>query len=200
MRILKRFFTCALCLCFMALPAWAEEAHPDAKTLTDALYALESSETPSFEDFQTIALDGQTVDEGIFADHELTMINIWATFCGPCLSEMPDLATLADDYEEGQLQVVGIVIDVLDTDGSVAEDLLDLAWDIVDETGASYPHLLPSYDLIAAKLYTVTGVPETVFVDETGRVLSPDTPYIGARSREEWKQIINGLLAELESA
>ena len=52
----------------------------------------------SFSNFTAITLDGETVTQDIFQDHDLTMINIWATFCGPCLSEMPDLGEIHEEY------------------------------------------------------------------------------------------------------
>ena len=44
-----------------------------------------------FEAFTAQDLDGNQVDQSIFADADLTMINVWGTFCTPCLDEMPDL-------------------------------------------------------------------------------------------------------------
>ncbi len=205
MSSLKRSLMLAVCLCLM-LNAFAlaedtadEPTHPDAQTLADGLTQLTASEAPSLQSFSTLTLEGETATAELFAEHKLTMINIWGTFCGPCVSEMPDLATLASAYEEGEVQVVGIVIDALSWDGAIDQSVLDAAWLIIEETGASYPHLLPSYDLIQAVLYSVTAVPETIFVDENGTVLTPDTRYLGARDAEDWKNIIDGLLADMDA-
>ena len=125
------------------------------------------------------------------------MVNIWGTYCNPCIAEMPDLAALNKAYEEGEFQVVGMIVDMLDTDGSVHPMAVDAAWQIIDATGADYMHLLPTDDIIVMKLQYLIGVPETVFVDSQGNILTPDTQYIGARSYEDWKAVIDGLLAEL---
>lgn len=203
MTSMKRILMLAICLC-LALNAFAlaedtadEPTHPDAQTLTDGLAQLTDSETPSLQSFSTLTLEGETATAELFAGHKLTMINLWGTFCGPCISEMPDLAALPSAYEEGEVQVVGVIIDALIQDGSISQTALDDAWAIIEETGASYPHLLPSKDLIRAVLYSVTAVPETIFVDENGTVLTPDTRYIGARSSDDWKEIIDSLLADL---
>ena len=42
-------------------------------------------------------LEGNDVDDSIFDDYDVTMINVWGTFCGPCIQEMPDLGQLAED-------------------------------------------------------------------------------------------------------
>lgn len=145
--------------------------------------------------FTAYDLSGVLVDESVFAGHTLTMINIWGTFCGPCLQEMPELGTLAEEYADRGVQVLGIVIDVLPgADGSYTQSQVDTARELVSQTGANYRHLLPSADLIQAKLKTVSAVPETFFVDETGAVVGES--YVGARSGEQWATILDEMLKE----
>ena len=124
------------------------------------------------------------------------MVNIWATFCGPCLDEMPDLGELNTQYADQNFQIVGIVVDVLNQDLTYNEEQVALAKEVVEKTGASYTHLLPSTDLLMNKLIYVTGVPETVFVDSEGNQVGES--YLGARSKEEWSEIIEELLAEVQ--
>ncbi len=141
-------------------------------------------------------LNGVPVDQRIFADDKLTLINIWATFCGPCLREMPDLGQLAADYADRGVQVVGIVVDIPQTSGAFSLDMVQTARDLVEQTGANYLHLLPSADLIAAKLSGVSSVPETIFVNDKGELVGQS--YVGARSGEEWSKIIDSLLETAE--
>ena len=179
------------------VPEATEQPRPAAETLTELKNALTPAEEPSFQNFQAITLTGDTVNQEIFAGHKVTMINIWATFCNPCISEMPGLAQLNQAYEEGEFQVIGLVVDMLDTDGSLHPMAVETAWTIVDATGADYMHLLPTDDLIAAKLQYVYSVPETIFVDSEGNILTPDEEYVGARDYEAWKAIADGILASL---
>ena len=89
--------------------------------------------------FEAVAADGETVTSDIFADSRLTMVNVWATYCNPCLMEMPYLGELADEYSPEDFQIVGIISDVLEGD----EDALQTALSLIDETGAdTYTHLL----------------------------------------------------------
>ena len=106
-------------------------------------------------------LTGERVDASIFKEHKLTMVNIWATYCSPCISEMPALGELNDAYAGQGFQVVGIVTDVLNRDGSISMGQLQQARQIISTTGADYQHLLPSESLDAAKLNAVSAVPET---------------------------------------
>ena len=50
--------------------------------------------------FETTTLTGETVDQAVLEEYDLTMVNVWATFCGPCINEMPDIAKIADEYRE----------------------------------------------------------------------------------------------------
>lgn len=145
--------------------------------------------------FAAYDLNGVPVDESLFADDRLTMINIWATFCGPCLREMPELGQLAADYTGRDVQIVGIVADVPQSaDGTYSPDMVETAQALVAQTGASYRHLLPSADLISAKLGEVNAVPETIFVDRHGKQVGQS--YVGSRSGEDWSKIIDSLLEE----
>ena len=126
------------------------------------------------------------------------MINIWATFCSPCLNELPELGELADEYADKKVRIVGIVADVpQEADGSFDADMLKKAKDIVSETGADYLQLLPSEDLQKAKIDEVSAVPETIFVDSDGNIVGDS--YLGARSGSEWADIIDGLLSQLQT-
>lgn len=149
---------------------------------------------PSFSNFEAVNLDGEVVNQDIFADYDLTMINIWGTFCGPCIREMPDLGEIHAEYKDKNFQVVGIVTDVQNNDGSLSEEQLTTAREIVEKTGANYMHLLPSYDLTMAKLKDVAAIPETIFVDKDGNLVGE--AYMGAKNKEDWLKIIDGLLED----
>ena len=148
--------------------------------------------------FTTEDLDGNTVDPSILEGYPINMINVWATFCGPCINEMPDLGVLAEEYKEKGVQILGIVSDVRAADGSYDEELLDLARDIVEATGANYPHLLPSDDLIEAKLQNIQAVPTTFFVNDKGETIG-SAYVVGAQSADQWREILDELLAEVDS-
>lgn len=168
------------------------EMETATETAKETAAAMETEEGASFSNFTAVTLDGDTVTEEIFQDYDLTMINIWGTFCGPCLSEMPDLGEISEEYQDKGVQVVGIVTDVLNRDGSLSQEQLDTAREIVEKTGADYIHLLPSGDLIEAKLSQVTAVPETVFVDSEGNLVGES--HLGAKTKEDWKGIIDEYL------
>lgn len=170
----------------------------DAQQSAQSSETSEDSESPRgiLSQFSAQDLEGNALDQSMLQDHTLTMVNVWATFCTPCISEMPDLGALAQEYEDQGVQIVGLVSDVLDMEGNPDPDQLDLAREIVDSTAADYTHLVPSEDLYGL-LYQISSVPTTFFVDETGAQVGGT--YIGAKDKDQWQDIIDQLLAEVEA-
>ena len=146
--------------------------------------------------FTTTDLDGNTVTaQDAFGGYEMTVVNVWGTFCSPCIAEMPDLGALSDALAEKNVRVVGIVIDALAADGSIDAAIVESAQEIVAQTGADYLHLLPSEDLLGL-LSQITAVPTTLFVDETGAQVG--SAYAGARSEDEWAAIVEETLEQMK--
>jgi thiol-disulfide isomerase/thioredoxin len=137
--------------------------------------------------FTTKDIYGNDVNQDIFKDHKLTLVNVWGTFCGPCLDEMPSLGELQDEYEPKGVNIVGIVVDVQNEDMEVNEDQIQLAKEITDATGAEYPHLIISFDMLQL-MNQFDAIPASFFVDSDGNIVSEY--YIGAREKADWVDII----------
>lgn len=140
-------------------------------------------------------LEGNAVDESLLSGKKLTMVNIWATYCGPCLNEMPDLGELAAEYAEKDVQIMGLVTDVLNSDGTFNEEQVSLAQEIVETTGANYVHIIPSVDFYGI-LSQVSAVPTTFFVDENGHQVG--SAVVGSKSKADWAALIDELLEEVK--
>lgn len=138
--------------------------------------------------FEGHDLEGNTVSSDILSDSRLTMINVWATYCNPCLSEMPGLGELAGAYDSEEFQIIGIISDVQE---GADQSMLDLAADLVERTGADYTHLLLNESLYFALLTDVSAVPTTFFIDQEGNIL--DT-VVGSMKKEAWEERIHALL------
>ncbi len=138
--------------------------------------------------FEATDMEGNAVSSGIFADSKITMVNVWATYCNPCLNEMPSLGELAQEYDAGEFRLIGIISDVPE---NADQEILDLAKDLIGQTGASYTHLPINESLYHALLEDVTAVPTTFFFDENGMLLET---VVGAMDKSSWKEKIDGLL------
>lgn len=176
----------------------SQAAQSDSQQSDPSSETSEESESPRgiLSQFSAQDLEGNELDQSMLQGHTLTMVNVWATFCTPCISEMPDLGILAQEYEDQGVQVVGLVSDVIDMEGNLDQDQMELAREIVDSTSANYTHLVPSVDLYGL-LYQISSVPTTFFVDETGAQVGGT--YIGAKDKDQWQEIIDQLLAEVDA-
>lgn len=174
-----------------------------AKEVTEQKEETKTAETESAEaemqeetgeqetlmgNFATKTLEGEDVTQEIFAEAELTMVNIWGTFCGPCVREMPDLGELAEEYKD-RMQMLGIISDAGDVGNPEATEIVKL-------TNANYTHLLNSAELMQGYLGTVQLIPTTVFIDKEGKQVGET--YTGAKSKEDWAEIIEEMLAKAE--
>ena len=144
--------------------------------------------------FEAETVEGEVWNSDKLEKSKLTMINVWATYCGPCLSEMPDLGELAGEYDDADFQIVGIISDVMEGDNG---EMLREATELIKETKAQYPHLLLNESLYGNLLgpAAVEAVPTTFFVNEKREVLGY---VVGANSKEVWKSLIDQLLGEME--
>lgn len=140
--------------------------------------------------FEGHDIEGNTASSSIFSESKLTMVNVWATYCNPCLNEMPGLGELAAEYDSEEFQIIGIISDVQE---GANQEMMDLAADLIEQTGADYTHLLLNASLYYALLTDVSAVPTTFFIDENGVIL--DT-VIGAMDKSAWEEKINALLEE----
>lgn len=142
--------------------------------------------------FESTTVDGEALTSECFADSKLTMLNVWATYCGPCLEEMPYLGEISAAYDKAEFQIIGAVSDV--QEGAKADTIAE-AKELITQTGANYPHVLLSESLYTNLLNSVSAVPTTFFVNQKGEVLGY---LIGAYPKEDWEEIINELLATVE--
>ena len=138
--------------------------------------------------FETTDLDGNPVDSAsLFAKNKVTMINIWATTCGPCIQEMPELEAMNEEFREKGGAVVGLVENVpLDNNKYLSD-----AQTIIKETGVTFTNLRPweGYDEVLSSV----GTPTTYFVDSQGKLIGE--PILGA-SVSAYREAMEEYLAE----
>lgn len=162
------------------------EAPSDTQTETPT--ATPAEEEKYFVTFTASTTEGEDWNSEKFANSKLTMINVWATYCNPCLAEMPDLGELAAEYDAADFQIIGVVSDVMAEDDSKN---IEYAKQLIEETKANYPHLLLNESLYMSFVGAVSAVPTTFFVRQDGSMVGYLT---GAMAKENWKELIDELL------
>lgn len=132
-------------------------------------------------EYSAQSLSGQEI---AFADHrgEVVLINVWATWCGPCRVEMPPIQNLYSRFKDQGFTVLAVSID---TGPSYKEKVEEF----VREFELDFPVLLDPESRIGRVLQTI-GVPETFVVDRQGRIIKR---LIGAT---EWDSEANRALIE----
>ena len=157
-----------------------EELAPDQE---DEPVQEDADASSKFPDFTTTDIDGNEVTQEIFSDYKLTMVNMWATWCGPCVNELPDLQKLSTDYADKGFQLIGLVDDY-----SPLEDIRSY----IDLNGLTYRMI--NWNDVFASLQTGY-VPTTYFIDSEGNIIGE--AQIGSNSYEGWSAIIDEILADL---
>ena len=157
----------ALAIIFIAFaPACApkQEELPAGETLT----------------FSAVGVNGAPVQMEDYNEKRVVMVNFWETWCNPCMSEMPALQKLYEEFESRGFTLIGVYSSSEETDVTAA----------VNKLGITYPviPLSPEFEP-----YQSEYVPTTVFFDGSGRLLLEE-PIIGARSLPQWEQIVTELL------
>ena len=137
--------------------------------------------------FSASDLRGHTIDNTFFAKQRLTMVNVWGTFCGPCIREMPDLAQLPGEFPATDFAILGVIADTPDTANEAT------ARQLTSSTGVTYTNVIPDRSISTEMLADVSVVPTTFFVDRTGKVVGQ--VLTGSRSKTEWMTVIRGMLA-----
>lgn len=176
--ILTILMCVVLAACASDAPSGEEEEEEDYH------YAAEDMIGAQLGSFTSVDLDGNEVSDAIFKDADVTVINVWATFCGPCIEEMPELAAMAEELPDNA-QIIGIVLDTppADTDNEVAEvwggdpENIELARQICSEAGVKYTNILAS-DSVMDMFSSVEAVPTTFIVDREGVIVYE--PFVGA--------------------
>ena len=112
------------------------------------------------------------------------------------MNEIPDLSEVQKEMKNKGVNIVGVVTDTVDDNGTNNE-ALQKAKLIQEKTKASYPFLMPDKSNFNGRLNGIQAMPETFFVDKNGNIVGET--YSGAKSKEEWKQVIEKELANLKN-
>lgn len=109
-------------------------------------------------DFKLTALDGKPITLAALQG-KVVLLNFWATWCGPCRAEIPDLVALQERYK-GRLQIIGLNVD--DEEADIQK--------YVEETGINYPVAMTSND-VRIQFGGIPALPTSFLLDTEGRVV-----------------------------
>ncbi len=115
----------------------------------------------------------------------MVVLNVWASWCGPCRSESPALARTAAAFSGRPVRFIGID----------EQDDKRLATKFIATTGAHYPNLVDEHGQVLGELTLLpqAGVPSTLVLDRHGRIADR---FIGLVTGAEITSAVTALLKE----
>jgi peroxiredoxin len=135
-------------------------------------------------DFAYASIDGEEVRLSDFRGEKVVLVNVWATWCGPCVVEMPSMQRLYDSLEGEDFEILAVSIDApsgqLDIAGRPGGDLREFT----EELELTFP-ILHDPDGGIQRLYQTTGVPESFIVGKDGVI------YKKVAGPTEWDASVN---------
>ena len=144
---------------------------------------------------QTMDIDGKEFSGKDFSDYDLTMVNVFATWCSPCVQEIPDLAEIQKEMKGKGVNIIGVVTDTVDQTGE-NQEALEKAKLIRERSKAEYPFLIPDKSNFNGRLSGIQAFPETFFVDKKGQIVGET--YSGSHNKKAWLEIIEKELAKVK--
>jgi peroxiredoxin len=139
--------------------------------------SVAQSKAPDF----TLTTAGNTTMEMKNLLGKVVVVNFWATWCRPCIAEMPGFSEIYDRLHEKGLEIIGVSLD----EGGWGKVKPFLA-----KNSVSYPIVVGNDDLYLA-YGGDNGIPTTVFVDRKGNIVDR---HVGAMSKEEFEAKVRKLL------
>ena len=117
-----------------------------------------------FTDFEMPTPDGKTLKlSDVIAKNKYTLIDFWASWCGPCRREMPNVVAAYKEFHKKGFGIVGVSLDSKAEDWKKAIKDLNMTWDHMSD--------LKYWQCEGAALYGVNSIPATVLVAQDGTIV-----------------------------
>ena len=139
-----------------------------------------SEEITPFNSFSGKDLDGNSVDESLFSNNAVTVVNFWFTGCKPCVAELSKLNELNDAIKSMGGEVVGINTETFDGNEAAIKE----AAAVLESQGAKYRNLSIDSASDAGKYASdIMAFPTTILVDRNGNIVGD--PMLGGIDNQE---------------
>lgn len=115
-----------------------------------------------FTDFTIEQEDGTEVSLSNYAGKgKYVLVDFWASWCGPCRAEVPNLKRLYNKYKGDKFEIVGVTV----------SDVLENSKRVVEEDKMDWPQILDAKD-VPIKLYGISGIPHIILIDPDGTIIA----------------------------
>lgn len=155
----------------------------DKLSATDSSAASDSgadTDSSAFKNISGTDFDGNKIDESLFSDNAVTVLNFWFSGCKPCVAELSKLNELNEAIKSMGGQVIGVNTETFDGNETAIEE----AKSILESQGAEYRNVCFDSDSDAAQYASnIMAFPTTILVDRNGNIVGE--PMLGGIDEQE---------------
>ena len=145
----------------------SEKKAQPAEEVKSEVKAEEQTATEGIADFTLPDLEGNDVSAySVIKANKLTIVDFWASWCPPCVAEIPNLKNIYDEYNSKGLGILGVSLDKNVDAWKGAIDKFKMTWTHVSD--------LKGWDNAAARQFNVQSIPFMMIVDSEGKVVAQD--------------------------
>ena len=191
MNLFKRFTLVGVAAVMAVTLAACNNKKEDKATSTTST-TTETANVEAFPKFKGKDFDGKDVDESLFSQNEVTLVNFWFNGCAACVNEMPALEKFNKKLKEHGAELIGVNVEATD------EATLKDAKDILSKQGATYRNIvIKDGDDAKAYLAKIFSFPTTVMVNKKGNIIGD--PIVGNLEDEKKQEEIIKMIEEVKS-
>lgn len=173
---MKTFLAFALGACIVSIPFITTGAPPQTAPAKVYLVETVSKRTGSKAVDFTWKEGGKTVSFADVTKGKVVLLNFWATWCGPCKRELPDLVALSGELASKGVVIFGVSLDQKD-------DRLQLVKTFSERSGIPYTNVIDNLE-IADQYGGIQSIPTTFIIDRQGNVVQK---IVGMQSKDAFK-------------
>ncbi len=157
----------------------------DSKKDDESKSADSKKKDVSFPEFSAKTVEGEEINNDVFKNSKLTVVNVWGSWCGPCVQEIPELQKLSENMKDKNVNVIGIAQDA----GSNFQEVKE----VLDKSKVTYQNIIPS-GTTEDFVMSLQAFPTTFFVDSEGKIVYA---IQGSKNLEGFTQIVDDLLSKM---
>ena len=134
--------------------------------------------------FKTTTVNDEEIDtDQLFSKNKITMLNFWASWCPPCIGEMPELESINNEIKNRGGEIVGVLCDSNDDQG------LKDGLEVIKQANVNYT-ILKTNETIE-NMFPLQAYPTTYFIDSEGKIVGE--PVVGAYINEYKRRLEKAL-------